>query len=78
MYGRHVHNAVIKAGVAKSGITIHIADQHYDEGDTLFQASVDILPGMNANELQKAVNELELKYFAPVAESYFDFLNQKS
>jgi phosphoribosylglycinamide formyltransferase-1 len=78
MYGRHVHNAVIKSGVNKSGITIHIADQHYDEGDILFQSAVDIPSGMNANELQKEVNELELKYYPPVAESYFDFLNQKS
>jgi phosphoribosylglycinamide formyltransferase-1 len=78
MYGRHVHNAVIRSGANKSGITIHIADQHYDEGDILFQSALDIPAGMNANELQKAVNELELKYYPPVAESYFDFLNQKS
>lgn len=78
MYGRHVHNAVIRSGTNKSGITIHIADQHYDEGDILFQSALDIPAGMNANELQKAVNELELKYYPPVAESYFDFLNQKS
>jgi phosphoribosylglycinamide formyltransferase-1 len=32
MYGHHVHAAVIAAGEAESGITIHRVNEHYDEG----------------------------------------------
>ncbi|MBP5135857.1 MAG: phosphoribosylglycinamide formyltransferase, partial [Paludibacteraceae bacterium] len=38
MYGDHVHEAVIAAGEKESGITIHYAKEHYDEGGTIFQA----------------------------------------
>jgi phosphoribosylglycinamide formyltransferase 1 len=74
MYGRHVHEAVIKAGVATSGFTIHLADQQYDEGRILFQEDVLIVQNMTATALQQLVNQLELKHYAPVAEKYFDEL----
>ncbi|HVG42815.1 MAG TPA: phosphoribosylglycinamide formyltransferase, partial [Chitinophagaceae bacterium] len=37
MYGQHVHEAVLKGGEKKSGITIHYVDEHYDNGDIIFQ-----------------------------------------
>jgi phosphoribosylglycinamide formyltransferase-1 len=76
MYGQHVHEAVIKAGVGKSGFTIHLADQHYDEGKILFQEDVLIVQNMTATELQQLVNQLELKHYGPVAEKYFDGLTK--
>lgn len=40
MYGERVHRAVKANGEVESGITIHYVNEHYDEGDTLFQAAV--------------------------------------
>ncbi|MGW8317377.1 MAG: phosphoribosylglycinamide formyltransferase, partial [Bacteroidales bacterium] len=36
MFGRHVHEAVIASGDKVSGITIHLVNQHYDQGDIVF------------------------------------------
>ncbi|HEX8278813.1 MAG TPA: formyltransferase family protein, partial [Segetibacter sp.] len=38
MYGSKVHEAVIASGETESGITIHYVDEHYDNGDIIFQA----------------------------------------
>ncbi len=59
MYGAHVHRAVLAAGEAESGITIHYVDGEYDTGDVILQARTPVLPGMNATELQQAVHALE-------------------
>ena len=37
MYGDRVHKAVIAAGESHSGITIHLVNEAYDEGEVLFQ-----------------------------------------
>lgn len=42
MYGMNVHNAVIAAGDAESGATIHIVDGEYDTGPVLSQAKVPV------------------------------------
>jgi phosphoribosylglycinamide formyltransferase-1 len=78
MYGRHVHTAVINAGATESGFTIHLVNPKYDEGKILFQEKIKVTPGINPEALHKLVNDLELLHYAPVAEKYFDQLNQKS
>ena len=42
MYGDRVHRAVVEAG-EESGITIHYVNEHYDEGDIIFQARCELL-----------------------------------
>ena len=37
MFGHHVHEAVVAAGEAVSGCTVHFADSTYDTGPTLLQ-----------------------------------------
>ncbi len=71
MYGLSVHKAVLKAGDKESGITIHVIDEEYDKGKILFQKSIPVLDNDTAESLAKRVNQLELKYYAPVAETYF-------
>ena len=78
MYGRHVHTAVINAGSSESGFTIHLVNPRYDEGKILFQEKIKVPPGTHPETLHQLVNELELQHYAPVAEKYFDQLNQKS
>ncbi|MBS1260882.1 MAG: Phosphoribosylglycinamide formyltransferase [Calditrichaeota bacterium] len=39
MYGLRVHAAVIDAGDAETGVTVHYVDEHYDTGAILHQRS---------------------------------------
>jgi len=42
MYGVHVHEAVLAAGVKISGATVHIVDEKYDNGPIVMQKAVEI------------------------------------
>ena len=70
MYGRHVHEAVAAAGDAYSGMTIHLADAHYDEGKVLFQARTPLPPGATAEEIAQRVLALEHRHYPRVLEAY--------
>lgn len=68
MYGARVHEAVLAAGEAESGITIHLVDDHYDRGDILFQARCPVLPGDTTDTLAARVHALEHTHFPRVVE----------
>ncbi len=59
MYGARVHRAVIERGVQYSGCTVHLVDNHYDNGPILLQKVCPVTPGMTPEELAAAVFELE-------------------
>lgn len=59
MYGMRVHRAVIAAGEKESGATVHLVTNEYDEGPTLAQARVKVLPGDSPERLQMRVLEQE-------------------
>lgn len=66
MYGMNVHKAVIEAGEKESGITIHYINENYDEGEIIFQATCEIVPGDTPEILLKKVQQLEHKYFPEI------------
>ena len=68
MYGDRVHEAVVAAGEKESGITIHYINEHYDEGDTIFQATCPVLPGDTYKEVAEKVHALEYRYFPLIIE----------
>ena len=68
MYGRFVHEAVIEAGETQSGITIHRVNQHYDEGDILFQATCPVDQGETPDSLAGKIHQLEYEHFPRVVE----------
>lgn len=68
MYGMHVHEAVIAAGEARSGITIHYVNEHYDEGHILLQAQCPVMPDDDAASLAKRIAGLEHFYLPRVLE----------
>lgn len=70
MYGEKVHQAVISFGEKESGITIHLVDEHYDHGKTIFQAKTEILPIDNAETLAKKIQELEHLNYPLVIEEW--------
>jgi phosphoribosylglycinamide formyltransferase-1 len=66
MYGDRVHQAVIQSGDAFTGITIHYVNDHYDEGEIIFQDSFDVLPEDTAETIAQKVHQLEYKHFPRV------------
>ncbi|MEL7340986.1 MAG: phosphoribosylglycinamide formyltransferase [Bacteroidota bacterium] len=70
MYGMNVHHAVIEAGDAYSGITIHRVNEHYDEGEIVFQKRLSVAPHWSAVQLQQAVLQLEHKHYPEVVAQY--------
>ena len=70
MYGEHVHQAVIEAGDSESGITIHLVDEEYDHGKTLFQAKVKVDPSDSPSSLAEKIHQLEHQHFATVVEKW--------
>lgn len=59
MYGRRVHAAVLEAGDAESGATVHLVDEVYDRGMVLGQGRIPVLAGDTADSLAARVLELE-------------------
>lgn len=68
MYGEHVHEAVIAAREKESGITIHLVNEKYDSGDTLFQATVPVEPNDTADSLAAKIHVLEHRHFPTIIE----------
>jgi phosphoribosylglycinamide formyltransferase 1 len=66
MYGAHVHQAVLAAGEAESGITIHLVDDEYDTGEILAQERIPIPQGWDAQQLQAAIHQLEHQHYPRV------------
>lgn len=66
MYGQHVHEAVVNDGDAESGITIHYVNEHYDEGNVIFQAKCPVLPGDTADDVANKVHALEYEFFPKI------------
>jgi len=55
MYGRHVHEAVLAAGVRLTGPTVHFVDERYDEGSIVAQWPVPVLTADTADAIQRRV-----------------------
>ncbi|MFH0760291.1 MAG: phosphoribosylglycinamide formyltransferase [Bacteroidota bacterium] len=70
MYGMRVHEEVIRRGQKKSGITIHLVDEHYDHGRTIFQAECEVLPDDTPDSLATRIHALEHRYYPQVIRDY--------
>ncbi|MGM0574034.1 MAG: phosphoribosylglycinamide formyltransferase, partial [Bacteroidota bacterium] len=68
MYGRHVHQAVLDAGAQKTGITIHLVNEQYDEGPVLFQKAIPVLPDDTPESLASRIQEMEHYHYPRVIE----------
>lgn len=63
MFGHHVHEAVIAAGCKRSGITIHLVDEHYDNGSILAKFECEVLPDDTPQTLEARIHELEYRHY---------------
>lgn len=77
MYGERVHQAVIAAGEKQSGITIHLVDEIYDNGEILFQARCAIDPADDAASLAKKVLALEHAHYSKQADELMHSQNRR-
>lgn len=76
MYGKFVHEAVIENKEKQSGITIHLADEFYDEGEIIFQATCEVESTDNIESLTEKVRQLEHKNYPQVIENFVRQQNQ--
>jgi phosphoribosylglycinamide formyltransferase 1 len=59
MYGDRVHEAVLKSGDTTSGASVHLINEHYDEGPVLNQKKVPVLPDDTVSSLKARVQAIE-------------------
>lgn len=70
MYGKFVHEAVKAAGELETGITIHEVNEHYDEGNVVFQATCGIEPTDSVETIAGKVQKLEHLHYPKVIERW--------
>lgn len=68
MYGRQVHEAVIAHGETETGITIHYANEHYDEGLIILQARCEVNPTDTLDTIAEKIHQLEYTHFPEAIE----------
>ena len=69
-YGEKVHEAVVREGRAFSGMTIHMVNGNYDEGQIVLQRSTPVPPGADAAEVGRRVLALEHDSFWRVLKAF--------
>ena len=68
MYGMKVHQTVLDNKDNETGITIHYVNEHYDEGEFIFQQKVTIDNCASADEIATKIHELEHEHFPKIIE----------
>jgi len=58
-YGDRVHRAVLEAGVAETGCTVHYVTNEYDAGPVLLQRRIPVAPSTEVDDLAGRVFEEE-------------------
>ena len=69
-YGMKVHEAVIEAGAAESGVTVHLVDEEYDHGKIIAQKKVKVQSGDTAKTLAKRVLKVEHDLYPKVVKAF--------
>jgi phosphoribosylglycinamide formyltransferase 1 len=70
MYGNKVHEAVKLAGEAETGITIHLVNERYDEGQILFQGKCEVQRHYSPTDISECVQKLEFEHYPRVIEKW--------
>ncbi|KPM49967.1 phosphoribosylglycinamide formyltransferase [Jiulongibacter sediminis] len=68
MWGHFVHEAVVENKEKESGITIHFVNEHYDEGEVIFQASCEVTSSDTPEDVARKVQVLEHEHFPRIVE----------
>ena len=63
MWGHHVHEAVLKAGVKISGCTVHFVTNEYDDGPIIVQRGCEVRDDDDADSLAARVFQEECRAY---------------
>ncbi|WP_299223299.1 phosphoribosylglycinamide formyltransferase [uncultured Psychroserpens sp.] len=66
MYGKYVHEAVVKNKEKETGITIHYVNEYYDEGAIIFQTKCTVASNDSAEDVAEKIHQLEMEHFPKV------------
>lgn len=69
MYGDFVHKAVLENKDMESGITIHYVNEHFDEGEIIYQARFKIDEGDDLEMIKFKGQQLEHLHFPRIIEN---------
>ena len=67
--GAHAIRDAYEAGDEVTGITIHFANENYDEGPIVFQHEVPILPDDTLGELEERIHAAEHEWYPRVVDA---------
>lgn len=70
MYGMKVHEAVKLASRKKTGITIHLVNEKYDDGKILAQETCEVTEKDSPDDIAKKVHQLEYFHYPRVIEQW--------
>jgi len=59
MYGRFVHEAIIKNSESKSGVTIHFVNEKYDDGKIILKKELELKDDETVDSLENKIKDLE-------------------
>jgi phosphoribosylglycinamide formyltransferase-1 len=59
MYGKFVHEAIIKNNEKKSGVTIHFVNEKYDDGRIILKKELELSEGETVASLESKIKDLE-------------------
>ena len=71
MYGKKVHEAVLKSGAKESGCTVHFVTNEVDLGPIILQKKVPVMPGDTVETLSKRILEKEHELLVEAIEKVF-------
>lgn len=77
MYGMKVHTAVLENKESETGITIHHVNEHYDEGNIIFQQSIKIEDCIAPEAIAEKIHQLEQQHFPRIIENILKSNNPK-
>ncbi len=72
MYGKKVHESVKQSGEKETGITIHLVNEKYDEGEILFQTKCVVDQSDSPEDIAEKVHRLEYASYPKVIESWIE------
>jgi phosphoribosylglycinamide formyltransferase-1 len=72
MYGMNVHQAVLDADEKVSGITIHLVNQRYDDGQIIFQKKCKVENHDTPETLATKIHKLEHEFYPKVIEQWLN------
>lgn len=71
-YGDAIYKSVFEEGDAETGVTIHVADELFDNGKVLGEAKVQVLPNDTIESLKQRVQKEERALYIKIIKQIID------